>query len=452
MIAPALLFTFTLIAAADTATATAAVSVSNEERVPPDYDGRGPVPSDIGDGLLWVPRITLLPLWLVSEFVVRQPLGWLVVTAEQNQWPTLLLDFFTFGEERTAGIFPTALVDFGFRPSIGVYAFWDKLVVDENSARLYAAYGGSDWYSIRVSDRIQVRDDGSRVSFTVDFTHRPDYRFEGLGSRPPEDFLARYRSDRFEGIVAYDAPISDAGHFSAFAGARRVRFNLGEGGCCSNRALEDVIAAGEIEAPPGFGEDYAVYQHGARIEFDSRRPRPEPGSGVRLEMYGSQSFPLSASLETPWVDVGGAVGGFLDVTGTNRVLSLFVSAEFLEPIEHEGVVPFTEFITVGGASAMPGFRPGTLLGQSRLNGQLEYRWPIWAFLDGTIHFGVGNVFAERMDDFRWDLLRMSFGFGMRTVGRRDHAFNFLVAAGTETFADGGDITTFRFVLGTTRGF
>jgi hypothetical protein len=453
MIAPALL-ALTLIAAdgdpVSTST-TVAIASPDDKRELPDYDGREPVPSDIGDGLLWVPRVVLFPMWLVSEFVVRRPLGWLITTAERNQWPTLVLDFFTFGEERTAGIFPTALVDFGFRPSVGIYAFWDKLIVEQNSARIYAAYGGSDWYSVRVSDRIQLRDDGTRLAFTVDFTHRPDYRFEGIGPRV-EDLLARYRSDQLEGTIAYDSPIGDAGHFSAFAGAHRVRFRLGEGGCCGNRALEDVVAAGEIQAPPGFGEDYAVYEHGARIEVDTRRARPSSGSGLRLEMYGAQSFPLSASLETPWIDVGGAVGGFLDLTGHNRVLSLFISSEFVEAIDHVGEVPFTELVTVGGASAMPGFRPGTLLGQSRINGQLEYRWPIWAFLDGTLHFGMGNVFGERLEDFRWDLLRMSFGLGMRTVGRRDHAFNFLVAAGTETFADGADITTFRFTIGTTRGF
>lgn len=434
-----------------TATTTASTAISNTPRELPDYDGRGPEGTSAGEVLLWAPRILLSPLYFVSEFIIRRPLGWLVVTAEREQLPTLILDFFTFGEERTAGIFPSALIDFGFRPSIGVYAFWNELLAKENGARLYAAYGGSDWYAFRFTDRVSF-DENNRVALTFGFTHRPDYRFEGIGPRPPQDLLLRYRSERIEGIASWDSLIGDAGYFSVFGGAHTVDFDLGEGGCCSNRALEDAIAAGDIESPPGFGQNYAVWEHGITVEFDTRKARPSDGNGARLEMKASQSFPLSSSLLSPWVTFGGAVGGFFDLTDKNRVLSLFISGEFIEPIEHDQVVPFTELVTVGGAGLLPGFRPGTFIGQSRVSGTLEYHWPIWAFLDGSMHFGVGNVFGERLEGFRWDLLRASFGLGMRTVGRRDHAFNILVAAGTEPFENGVKIDSFRFVIGTSRGF
>ena len=47
---------------------------------------------------------------------------------------------------------------------------------------------------------------------------------------------------------------------------------------------------------------------------------------------------------------------------------------------------------------------------------------------------------------------MSFGLGIRTVGRPDHAFTMLVALGTEPFEQGADVTSLRFAIGTTRGF
>lgn len=453
MVAPILL-ALTILSADENAVVTATISsapVTTQKRAMPSYDGREPAPPTAGDNALWAPRIVLFPVYLVSEYVLRRPLEWLIVNAEKNQWPTLVLDFFTFGENRTSGVFPSGLIDFGFRPSVGIYAFSNELVAKENSVRLYAAYGGNDWYAVRVADRIDFNEK-NRLAFSFGYTHRPDFRFEGLGPSAPSDFLTRYRAERIEASASFDSIIRDAGHFSAFAGARDVNFQLGQGGCCDDRALEDVVAAGEIAAPPGFGTDYTVWEHGVNVEFDTRRPRPANGNGMRLEMNATQALPLSASLRSPWITFGGSLGGFLDLNDRNRVISLFVSSEFIEPIEHDQTIPFTELMTLGGPGQLPGFRPGTLLGQSRINGQLEYRWPIWAFLDGTIHLGVGNVFGERLEGFRWDLLRMSFGFGMRTSGRRDHAFNILVAAGTEPFAGGLDITTFRFVIGTTRGF
>ena len=67
-------------------------------RVPPDYDGRPSEPSH-PSGALWVPRVVLFPLWAVSEYVIRRPLGWVTTEAERANIQTLLLDFFTFGPD-----------------------------------------------------------------------------------------------------------------------------------------------------------------------------------------------------------------------------------------------------------------------------------------------------------------------------------------------------------------
>src|SRR5689334_24631168 len=59
----------------------------DDERAVPDYDGRGDDPTTAGDVLIWVPRVLFSPLYFVSEFIVRRPLGWLVSTAEEEEIP-----------------------------------------------------------------------------------------------------------------------------------------------------------------------------------------------------------------------------------------------------------------------------------------------------------------------------------------------------------------------------
>ncbi len=93
-----------------------------------------------------------------------------------------------------------------------------------------------------------------------------------------------------------------------------------------------------------------------------------------------------------------------------------------------------------------------MLGDSTVAAVLDYRWPIWVWLDGTLHYGAGNAFGEHLDGFELELMKQSFGLGMRTTSERDHAFEMLVAVGTETIRDGGAPETFRFVFGTTAGF
>ena len=51
------------------------------KRAVPDYSGRGEEPTTAGDVALWIPRVILSPLYFVSEYIIRRPLGWLITTA-----------------------------------------------------------------------------------------------------------------------------------------------------------------------------------------------------------------------------------------------------------------------------------------------------------------------------------------------------------------------------------
>src|SRR5262249_39769004 len=85
---------------------TERTAIEEKKRAVPDYEGRGPEPTSFGDVALWVPRIIALPFYLVTEYVITQPLGALVTAAEEHHWPTFLIDFFTFGEDHEAGLIP----------------------------------------------------------------------------------------------------------------------------------------------------------------------------------------------------------------------------------------------------------------------------------------------------------------------------------------------------------
>ena len=126
--------------------------------------------------------------------------------------------------------------------------------------------------------------------------------------------------------------------------------------------------------------------------------------------------------------------------------------EFADP--SAGRIPFTELVALGGAPPMQGFQEGRLADRSRAVAQFEYRWPVWVWLDFAMHYAVGNVFGEHLDGFELDLLRSSFGLGLRSArtSKPDHSLNFLVALGTEPFKDGSSIDTVRVAIGGTSGF
>jgi len=145
------------------------------------------------------------------------------------------------------------------------------------------------------------------------------------------------------------------------------------------------------------------------------------------------------------------VVGYADLNDHERVVSLAATTTFVDPLSNEPV-PFTELVALGGSGPLRGFLPGRLLGRSAASLVARYRWPIWAFVDGSLQAGVGNVFDEHLQDFKPKLLRFSSAIGIETVGSPDSSLEILFGVGTETFDHGGQVDSVRFVLGTNRGF
>ncbi len=424
-------------------------ALRKEKREVPDYDGRrGPQPEP-GEGALWVPRVVLFPLYLVSEYVVRRPLGWVTVEAERHDWAGFLYDLFTFGPSREAGVIPTALIDFGFRPSVGLYFFWNDALVKHNQIRAHGSFGGSGWLRLTLTDRVEIHKE-SYIGVRGMGSRRPDWLFYGFGPRSDDDDAARYESESLEGSVYADFRGWRSSRFRAFVGLRTATFE--DETCCEDPSVGDLVARGAYAFPPAFFTGYSIAHHGVIAELDTRQRAPRPGSGLRLVAGAEQAARIDGAEPGEWIRYGGSLGGFWDINDHNRVVGLTVNARFVDPIRSNAEIPFTEQVRFGGVQPLRGFLDGRLLGRSAVAARLEYQWPIWPFLDGAITAEMGNVFGAHLEDFDLGANRLSFTLGVRDSEQRDHPFEILVGAGTEPIDEGARFESFRFVFGATNAF
>lgn len=421
---------------------------AEEPRPLPDYDGRGEPPSKTGDVLLWVPRILLAPPYFVSEFLVRRPLGFLIASAERAELPAYLYDFFTFGSEHQAGVIPTAYVDFDFYPSIGLYAFWNDVLFSGHDLRLRAATGGGEWLAGSVAQRIRYTSNpADQLALEASLEHRPDYTFFGLGPDSRQSNLLRYGQDTRQVRALISKQLWHASFLHAGLALRRVEFR--RGGYGGDPVLEEAINAGRLPSPPAYAEGYALLSSNLAAVFDTRRPRPAPGSGFRVASRASHSGSLRSA--GSFVSYGATVAAFWDLNDRARVLSLSLAASFVDPL-NGATIPFTELVTLGGKEPMRGLYPGRLIDRSGTVAALAYRWPVWIWLDGALRAELGNVFGEHLTGFALSRLRWSGSLGVESNGSPDTAFQIALGVASETFESGAKVDSFRLAAGATHGF
>jgi hypothetical protein len=418
-----------------------------EKRKLPDYDGRGGPSSPPGRALLWVPRVVLFPFYLTSEYVIRRPLGFLISSAERAKIPALLLDIFLFGPDHKAGIIPIAFVDFGFEPSVGLYAFWDDAGFKGHQLRLHATTWGEDWLAGNITERFVLSDDHS-VTLSASGAHRPDYAFYGIGPRTRESALSRYGADKFDARASEDFKFWYASSIQASFSVRSASFRPGN--FDGQPTFEERAVEGTFPYPEGYIGGYTAGASHLKLALDTRTSAEPRRAGLRLELDGEQGTIPSRARAAGWQRYRGQLGSFVDLGKNHRILSLSLTTEFADPLGSRDI-PFTELPSIGGSGLMAGFRTDRLRDRSLAVATLRYSWPIWIWLNGSLQTALGNVFGEHLKDFDPSLLRWSGAIGFESRQSPDSTLEFVFGFGTETFESGAKVDSLRLTFGARSG-
>jgi hypothetical protein len=427
-----------------------AAAANVKKRTPPNYDGRGGPPQSPARKALWAPRILFAPAYFVTEYLIRRPLGFAITAAEKAQLPRVLYDLFATGPQNV-GVVPFVLVDFGFEPSVGLYAYWDDVGFKGHELRLRGSTWGPHWLSGTATERFHPTRQ-LELTLTSTATRRPDYAFYGIGPNARETDLVRYASDSVD--TSFETRFMFAGRslLEVASGYRGVTFGPTD---YDEASLTDAVRAGKLSEPPGFREGYRAGILRARLVLDSRG-HSSSQTGTRLELTAEQGMgghgdASNNQLAPGWLRYRATLGGFLGLSRGGRLFSVSISAQLAEPLGSR-FVPFTELAALGGGTYLSGFRSGRLRDRSSLVATVRYSWPIWLWLRGSVQGAVGNVFGERFDGADPRLARASLAIGMEGYRSQDSVLQALVGVGTETFESGAKLNSARIVIGARRGF
>jgi outer membrane protein assembly factor BamA len=114
----------------------------------------------------------------------------------------------------------------------------------------------------------------------------------------------------------------------------------------------------------------------------------------------------------------------------SRRLVLRARLEQAEPLFGGAAVPFYHLPSLGGQTALRGFRHNRFQDTGSLVLNAEYRYPIWSNLDAVAFVDAGQVFPE-LSAVTADRLHWSYGGGVHLLNSSGISFRFEVAGSTE---------------------
>ncbi len=423
-------------------------------------------PSTAARHLLWMPRVLLTPVYVACHLVAT-PVAAVATVAERYHWRQRLRDVFTFGSRDQFGVYPAGYVDLGFRPTVGLYSYWQDPLRPSDMHLRVTSGGGNHWDARWLW---QSPLGAGALELMARYSERDDRAFHGLG-RQSSSTVARYGERGVEAQLSYRLSLGPALSVTSRVAQEAWAFDPGPRGYAS-ASLARALAEGQLAAPPALDGGLVALTTGARLDLDTRRgrvlrrPRTEAdyahvaGGGVALHgnlaahwgLRPTRAEPDAPSRLPAWLSYGGTLTGTLDLTGTQRRLDLELFGSFTDPWPGAGDVPFTHAVSLGGARPMRGFGAQRFMDRSAVVGTLRYRWPVWQALDGSLHAAAGNVFGPWLRGLSPEELRASFGVGMATATSTTQAFEVLLAFGTRPFRDGAAVESTRLAVGTTLTF
>ena len=431
-----------------------------DRRDVPNVDGLPEEEATFVDGLIWVPRIILLPAHVVAEYLVRWPAGQIAAFLEKNHFAARVGLFAI--EDVKQGFLPLFSFSTEQADAYGLNFYHNDLV----GGRVDFDIGveGNPTRNLRAQTNFEIAlpTEVSTFDLHAGYEQRDDNFFFGVGPQPIDRNEALFEDSRFVTGLGWSVGRDDD-PFGARIGARLAEVVV----TCSTEFARDACGddgvfgtsddrfAVDVESVAPLGRDYTFLRAETSGFWDTRTGYPGPGTGARVQGFGQTGFGFGAEGDDlAVVSYGLELAGFWDILGRyRRTFGIRVRGEAADPLGDE-LIPVGELVSLGGIEKLRGFRADRFRGRSDVLATVDYRYPVWSYFEGEIFVEVGGVFGPHWEDFRFGELRGSAGIGVRSIEilTRHLSYDLNLAVGTAPFESGFDVEEIRVNFGSNWGF
>jgi hypothetical protein len=177
----------------------------------------------------------------------------------------------------------------------------------------------------------------------------------------------------------------------------------GEGG---RPSVEKVFTPAEL---PGFKKFVFYIVPELKLQYDNRDSEFVPGKGGQY-FFSVRRFQGLNRIGFDYNEYECNAEHFFTAWSKKHVFAVRMNWMFQHDIGG-GVVPFYRLATLDVYTPLRGFSEGRFADKARVVFNVEYRFPVWSFVEGDIFFDTGRVFHGPMD-FSFKRFRFAGGGGI----------------------------------------
>jgi outer membrane protein assembly factor BamA len=280
------------------------------------------------------------------------------------------------------------------------------------SLKKYWAVEARVRYPLTSDDRLSVETYARRYGY-------PAEEFFGVGPDSRRGDRSIYALHGW--LAGAQLTVQAADPLSLGGGVERLSPTASAGRHGSLPSVDDLFAA---PSAPGQRASHEFVRTLAHVTYDYRQPLNARRGGwyqLQISRYDDRR---GGSFDFTRADLD--LRQFASILAERRVFAGRVKVSTTD-VADGSTVPFFLLPALGGNDTLRGFRAHRFRGAHAILLQGEYRWEIWAGLEGALFVDAGKV-ASRREDLDFRNLERDYGFGFRfntdtgVVMRVDAAF------------------------------
>ncbi len=328
----------------------------------------------------------------------------------------------------------------GVKFGIGLRRLKKIAPTDHIKGKVY--YSTNDYQSYLVKFRIEklfTQHLGLDLYFR--YKKRPRESFYGLGIDSRKDKEASYTFENTEFKVEIPLHTDDRIYFSAIGGYQIS--NLYDGRHPEFQGdLDSIFADSDFALEEGRLDGSRYVAFGGSFEYDGRDNHGQPSRGTHLYARFMRFAGVNRSEGEDFSRYSLDLRQYLHVW-RKRILAFRAYLQRFDANDaNERATPIYMTSTLGGIDVLRGYVEGRFRDNDLALASIEYRYPIYDFIDAFLFVDEGRVYEKMTDEKFFQDWKYSFGFGLRLWNPRDVTAMAQVARSKEG-------TRFYFELGAT---